>query len=152
MKKFKNICIAVFLAGICSCRKDTLSIPGTNAITPDQVFSSVSTVNAFLATLYANMPLEDFAFCNGQFGQFPGDGNSYTANWTDEAFDNRSSEGQLKDLFAQLYRGIRTTNNFIAEVPKAAGFSDAQKNYWLGEAKFVRAYQYFGLVKYYGGV
>jgi len=102
------------------------------------------------------MPVEDFAFWNGGFGNFPGNGNEYTADWTDEANWSTSSGDQstLGDVFAQEYQALRNTNNFIAAIPSASptAFTPAQKNYWLGEAKFIRAYEYFALVKYYGGV
>lgn len=156
MKQIKIICITALFAVICSCRKDTLRIPGTNAISTEQIFGTTATVNAYLATLYSNLPMEDFSFCNGTFGNFPNDGNQYTANWSDEALTSNSSQTypSLNSVFSQIYRAIRTTNNFIASVPNANPtiFTQAQKNYWLGEAKFIRAYDYFGLVKYYGGV
>lgn len=146
----------VLFAMICSCRKNTLDIPGTNAITASQVFSTTATVNAYLATMYSNLPMEEFSFCNGTYGGFPGNGNQYTANWTDEANDSHLSEGQLgattpNDVFANVYKAIRLTNNFITQVT-TANFPKAQINYWLGEARFIRAYEYFALVKYYGGV
>lgn len=159
MKQIRILCIIAVLTGICSCRKNTLNIPGTNAITTEQVFSTSATVNAYLATLYADMPVEDFSFCNGSFGGFPGNGNEYTADWTDEANWSTSSSdnstlSQSGDVFAQIYQALRNTNNFIAAVPNASttAFTPQQKNYWLGEAKFIRAYEYFALVKYYGGV
>jgi len=142
----------VLLAGICSCRKNVLNLPATNAITEAQIFSSTSTVNAYLATIYADLPMEDYTFCNGQFGAFPAAGNEYTANWTDEAYTENTSDGQLKDVFAQIYQGIRITNTFIQQVQTQKTFTQSQLNYWLGEAKFCRAYNYFQLVKYYGGV
>ncbi len=82
----------------------------------------------------------------------PAGGNQYTANWTDEAFDSQNAEGKLTDVFSQIYKAIRLTNNFITLVPASTGFPQSQVNYWLGEAKFIRAYDYFQLVKYYGGV
>lgn len=157
MKNLRIIYIIFFLAGFCSCRKNVLNIPGTNVITSTQIFSTTATVNAYLATLYSDLPMEDYSFCNGTFGNFPANGNQYTANWTDEANASSFAEGQLgkttpNDVFANIYKAIRATNNFIALVPSTSGFTQAQTNYWLGEAKFIRAYDYFALVKYYGGV
>jgi hypothetical protein len=150
MKQIRNICIIVFFVGFCSCRKNVLNIPGTNQITQAQIFTTTATVNAYLATLYSDLPMEDYSFCNGSFGQFPGNGNQYTANWTDEA--NSSNNSTLTDVYAQIYQAIRATNNFIASVTTATGFTQTQVNYWLGEAKFIRAYDYFALARYYGGV
>lgn len=154
MKTIRIICIIVFLAGLSSCRKNVLDLPGTNALSTTQIFSSTATVNAYLATLYSNLPMEDFSFCNFSYGGFPGSGNEYTADWTDEANWSTSAQDNatMGSSFSQIYKAIRTANNFIASVPSATGFSKAQVNYWLGEGKFVRAYCYFQLAKYYGGV
>ncbi len=49
------------------------------------------------------------------------------------------------------YSSVRNVNQFIEGVTKA-NFPAAQINEWLGEARFIRAYYYFGMVKRYGGV
>ena len=106
MKQIRILCMIVVLSGLYSCRKNTLSIPGTNAITTAQVFSTPATVNAYLATLYADMPVEDFAFWNGGFGNFPGNGNEYTADWTDEA--NWSTSSGTMPAFSTRCRSTGT--------------------------------------------
>jgi hypothetical protein len=142
----------VFLAGFCSCRKNALNIPPTNLISQSGIFSSSASLDAYFASLYSDLPMEDYSFCNGSYGGFPGGGNQYTANWTDEANDSQSSDGKLTDVYSKIYQAIRAVNNLITLLPSQGNFTKQQINGWLGEAKFIRAYDYFALVKYYGGV
>jgi len=51
-----------------------------------------------------------------------------------------------------IYRSINQANNVIAVVPSlnAPGFTDAEKNQLVGEARFIRALCYFDLVRTWG--
>ncbi|KAA6343137.1 RagB/SusD family nutrient uptake outer membrane protein [termite gut metagenome] len=49
------------------------------------------------------------------------------------------------------YDRIFISNNIITKAVNA-NITDAAKNRWIAEARFFRAYEYFGLVKKYGGV
>jgi len=152
MKHIKIVFVMMILVGICSCRKDLLNVKPTNLLTPDDLFGSVSGVDAAFAQLYADMPVEDFSFCNGTFAGFPASGNAYTANWGDEAYDS-NTYAMGGNIYDQLYQGLRNVNVIIQQLPNyAKNFTPAQITTWQGEAHFVRAYIYFGLVKYYGGV
>lgn len=150
IKQLKLLALVLICTWLVSCSKNMLTIQPVNLLTQDAIFSSSATVDAYFASLYADIPMEDYSFCNGSFGQFPGNGNAYLANFTDEAGDSQNSG--LGDVYSQIYKAIRNTNNLIARLPSQPAFSALQKAQWLGEAKFIRAYCYFGLVKYYGGV
>src|SRR5690606_7005888 len=77
------------------------------------------------------------------------------ANYTDESVTNSSTEVVGIPNGTQLpwwgYDHIRNVNELIQNLPHA-DLSDPRKNSLLGEAKFIRAFYYFGLVKRYGGV
>jgi hypothetical protein len=60
-------------------------------------------------------------------------------------------DGTWLEWWDDGYSAIRHVNKFIKNV-KNADYSEQQINQWLGEAMFLRAYDYFGLVKRYGGV
>ncbi|MEG1563186.1 MAG: RagB/SusD family nutrient uptake outer membrane protein [Bacteroides sp.] len=56
-------------------------------------------------------------------------------------------------MYQYPYEGIAVTNDFIANVEAKGGFlSESKKNQYIAEAKFIRAYQYFGLTNLYGDV
>ncbi|RVT74858.1 RagB/SusD family nutrient uptake outer membrane protein [Flavobacterium sufflavum] len=59
--------------------------------------------------------------------------------------------GYLSDLFKTRYENIGACNVAIVGIEKAP-ISDALKNQYLGEALFLRAYNYYDLVNNFGGV
>lgn len=151
MKNLKYIIAIFVLAGLSACRKNLLDVQPTTLLTKDQIYGSPAGVTAYFASLYKDMPIEEYSFCNGRFGQFPGDGHAYTANWSDEAF-NSNNAGINDENWGNLYKAIRNVNTFIQEIAAVTNVDGPTKKRYLAEAHFVRAYYYFGLVKYYGGV
>lgn len=151
MKSSKYIIILLLATGFISCRRDLLNTQPRNLLTKDQIYSSPAGVQAYFATLYKDMPVEDFAFINGRFGRFPDDGHGYTSNWIDETFN--ANDSRLEDeVWGNLYKSIRNVNTFLREVAEVTNITESAKTLYTAEARFVRAYYYFGLVKYYGGV
>lgn len=144
----------VVLAGLSSCRKNLLDVQPTNLLTATQLFSSPAGVEAYFATLYADLPMEDFNFCNGTYEAFPANGTGYLANWTDEASNSLGTNGpsMAGNTYDNIYLAIRDVNAFIQEVPAVPGILPATLSQYIAEAKFIRAYDYFELVKIYGGV
>jgi hypothetical protein len=63
--------------------------------------------------------------------------------------DNRN---QTEGFWANFYNSIRNANIMIATIPKATGLTDSAKNVYIAEARFLRAFAYFHLVRCYGGV
>src|SRR5699024_6762213 len=51
-----------------------------------------------------------------------------------------------------LYRGIRHSNIFLDNISQVGDMSDAQKNKWIAEAKFLKAYFLFYLTRMYGPI
>lgn len=151
MKSKKYIIILVVFACLSACRKNLLDVQPTTLLTKDQIYGSPAGVTAYFASLYRDMPIEDYSFCNGRFGQFPGNGDQYTANWSDEAFSSNNA-GINDENWGNLYKAIRNVNTFIQEIATVTNVDAPTKKRYIAEAKFVRAYYYFGLVKYYGGV
>jgi hypothetical protein len=134
---------------------DMLDVTPKNVITDEQIFGSESGIRAYFATLYSNLPVEDFRF--GKSG-FDKNGNqTYLANVSGEAMANAnndvSSLGDGTWWGAWDYGRVRRVNYFLQTLPKyKANYSEDQFNAWMGEACFIRAYYYFAMVKRYGGV
>ncbi|HEY0669577.1 MAG TPA: RagB/SusD family nutrient uptake outer membrane protein [Sphingobacteriaceae bacterium] len=137
-----------------SC-KDALDVAPKNIIQSDIIFSDESAIEAYLASLYYELPVEDFRFApNGGFNRSgTGTGGTSLAHLSDEALTTTASSdiGSGSALGYFPYSSIRNVNAFIEKIPSSPLASD-KKNQWLGEAKFIRAYYYFGLVKRYGGM
>lgn len=170
MKKLHKLIIAISVgvgASVTSCQK--LNIPPTNIFTPNIIYDNEAGVKSFLATIYRNLPIEDFKYrpdggedidVNGVHYSHPGfnPGNPWM-----NFYNSASVTGEEVGPYGGMeigagfgywpYADIRNVNTLIAELPKhVAALTQAKVDALLGEAHFLRAYYYFGLAKRYGGV
>ena len=63
MKSIHKLLIAIAVtaaASVTSCQR--LDIPPKNIFTPDVIYNSEAGVRSFLATIYRNLPIEDFKY------------------------------------------------------------------------------------------
>lgn len=152
-KKIQYITLALSVTLIAFSCKKALDVAPQNIIQDETVFSNESAVTAYLASLYNDLPIEDFNF--HPYTGFNSNSQYYMPNLTDEAMnclnDDRQDIGAGVSLGWWAYTSVRNVNQFIEKVP-SANFSQDEKNQWLGEAKFILAYYYYGMVKRYGGV
>lgn len=124
-----------------SCNDERLDIKPLDVLSNDQVFQSEAAINAYMASLYDAMPMEDF-----NFGGF--------ANNTDEAGISMSPSNSVRggtDSQWWGYNNVRNVNNFLENLPSAK-VGESTKKSLGGEARFIRAYYYLAMVKRYGGV
>lgn len=139
---------------VSSCQK--LNIPPTNIVTPDIIYSSEAGVKSFLATIYQNLPIEDFKYRPDQgFKTGSNDWENFynTAGVTGEEVGPWGGVDIAGGFGYWPYGDIRNVNTLIAELPKhTATLSQPTVNALLGEAHFLRAYYYFAMAKRYGGV
>ena len=156
MKKY-YILLVILIVFISACRK--LDIPPQNIVQDADVFSNSSGIQAYMARIYSELPIEDFRYS-------PARGLNFfwiispTPAITGEAL-SRDQTGAMQenfggwnwDIWGGSYTVIRDCNYFIQTLPGyAKNFTTAQVNAWLGEAYFVRGVTYLGLVKRFGGV
>ncbi|HEY5748502.1 MAG TPA: RagB/SusD family nutrient uptake outer membrane protein [Chryseolinea sp.] len=58
----------------------------------------------------------------------------------------------IADIWAAGYEGINIANNIIAKVPSMSDMTDEEKNQALGELYFIRAFNHFSLVNWFGAL
>jgi hypothetical protein len=58
----------------------------------------------------------------------------------------------IADIWAGGYEGINIANNIIAKVPEMSDMTDTEKNQALGELYFIRAFNHFSLVNWFGAI
>lgn len=73
------------------------------------------------------------------------------ANAVAQKLHGITSDGGLLEWWENAYYTIRNLNDFIARVPNSP-ISENLKDTRVAEARFLRAYCYFAMVKRYGGV
>lgn len=149
MKKYIST-IFVILATAVSC--DFLDKQPDDMRTDKTVWTTPADVLYYLNNCYAVLPedkviheerfglSDECDVMNSQYATYP----INQGNWT-------SSSG-FQQTWASLYRGIRSTLAFEANVDKCTALSvDLLKRY-KGESMFLRAYYYFLLLRKYGPV
>ena len=149
--------LTVFLSfGILSC-SDFLDLQPTDKVTPDNIFQSEEGIQAYLANMYYNLPIEDFNFYPIE-GFNPADANTAAGNeWnmTDDALRTVSdaiiSSVSCNNWWEPGYRFNKDVNLFFSFIPNLTITEDKKKQLY-GEAYFMRAFTYFTLARRYGGV
>ncbi len=150
--KTKIYLLLIVIAAMAPACKKNLDVPPMNIISDNDIFSSVSGITAYMARIYSEIPMEDFKWnpTTGFKTFFYGSPSAVTG----EALSrDQQNSTETFGYWADAYSLIRECNYFMETLPEYAGnYSAAQINNWLGEARFIRAFTYFALVKRYGGV
>lgn len=160
MKRYTfNIIILASTLFFISCKKYVEIPPPQNQLVSELVFSDDKTANATLAGLYTsyNGYNGQFANVNGSF--FPAMGAdefyyAFSVSDYDEFKDADLSigNGKVNSFWEAPYALIYHANAILEGLEKSTGVSEAAKRQFRGEAKFLRAFNYFYLVNYFGDV
>jgi len=152
----KNISIMVILILFLAGCNDFLELEPTDKVTADAVFGSDGGINAFLANLYYNAPIEDFNCAGNGLNWNPGDANNdgwYGFTWTDDGIGSeRDDLSAPYDWWESGYSFNKDINLFFSYIPEIQSIDEETRTDLYGQAYFLRAYTYYALVKRYGGV
>jgi hypothetical protein len=155
MKKY--IVFLLCAVGSFGCRK--LDIPPKNIVQDADIFTSTQGIQAYMARIYSELPIEDFRYSPQRGLNFfwiisPTPATTGEALSRDQTSSMQENFGGWNwDIWAGCYTTIRDCDYFIQTLPTyAKNFTTAQVQAWLGEAYFVRGMTYFALVKRFGGV
>ena len=99
-------------------------------------------------TAFAPIAVESMGSDEAEKGSSPGDADFHN-NY--DNFSHTATEGQTIDFWKGQYQNINFANQILDNVP-AISMDEALKTRFLAEAKFVRAYSYFRLVRAFGDV
>ncbi|MEN9949491.1 MAG: hypothetical protein RLY85_243 [Bacteroidota bacterium] len=155
--KFLSFTVAISALLYTSCNSDFLNTKPLDQLSESTVWTDPSLTEAFVTELYGGLG-------NGGFDE------QMLASLTDEASfthpgrgittitESRSNPADIGWVngtlsWSNMYLRIRACNIAISNLSKSpAGFSAALIERLNGESKFMRAYFYQQLVRYYGGV
>jgi starch-binding outer membrane protein, SusD/RagB family len=141
------------------CKKDFLEVDPQGQ-TPSEQFwitqeDATRAVNAIYGNLndwelvaFAPIAIESLGSDETEKGSSPGDAaflNDY------DNFTVSAAQGQIQDFWTGQYRSINLANQVLDNVPGITMDENLKARY-LAEAKFVRAYNYFRLVRAFGDV
>lgn len=162
----KKIYISLFVLSALSfagCADDYLDVkPNESVPTEDlEIYNNDAGAKSFVTAIYNqfltwNMSsfawngITSIASDDADKGSSPGDTGA-DKNILD-ALTYDSSNPSIETIFKANYVGINRANQALAIIPKLDKANNDLKVQLLGEAKFLRAFMYFTLVKTFGGV
>jgi hypothetical protein len=130
-----------------SCKNDFFDATNPSSITADEVWKDKVLIEFYLNRLYNDRPGYDQTLYN---------------NITDESRRNTAGapynvllgswNAVTNPMEFWAYDRVRRANEFLKGVETVQILSNTEKSRMKGEAKFLRAFLYFDMVKRYGGV
>lgn len=151
---------ALFFTG---CADDFLDVAPTQSIPTSDVelYNTDSGAKTFVTSIYAKfldwdmssfgwIGLASITSDDADKGSSPGD--TGTDKDVLDALTYNASNPSAESTFIAQYDGINRCNQALNMIPKLDKADPALRERLMGEAKFLRAFMYFTLVKCYGGV
>ncbi|WP_207533585.1 RagB/SusD family nutrient uptake outer membrane protein [Desertivirga arenae] len=128
-------------------------------LTPENVYTDLTywkttdQANGMLNTAYSQMFSSDYFFYNEAMSD-----NAYSGRG-DQAGSTSLASGaydpslpRLRNEWNDCYRGIKTCNVFLDNVDRVPNMDEALRTRMKAEARFLRAFQYFRLMTWFGDV
>jgi len=157
MKRYLTVAILVFL--VAGCKKDFIDLAPPDQSSSANFFQTESQLRQAVIAAYAplhDVMTSDFLLAemrsdNTHYERSPTRGTQFEMRDNLADFVNDASNSYVYDVYTALYKGISRANIVIGRV-KNATIPAAARNDIEGQAKFLRAWNYFKLVRYFGGV
>lgn len=148
--RFTHI-VAVVLLLCCFTSCNELDITPKNILTAEDIYTEGG-ITAYMAGMYNHLPMEDFHYATNS-GYFKDLNIWQLGTLTGEMCNEDSGFGQYHNggYWSDGFKIIRQANTLISDLPNYPELANSAAS-WIAEAKFIRAYVYFQLVKRYGGL
>jgi hypothetical protein len=164
MKKYCLFIIAVaaFVTTQSSCSKSWLSpSPEDQLTSSDSIYTDNSNATKFVNACYTNLLTwseSSFAWIgitsitsdDADKGSSAGDNGSDKDQM--DAITYTPTSGSVSDVWSGNYQGVSNCNQALANIPKFTTLDAATAVQLKGEARFLRAYYYFNLVRMFGNI
>ncbi|MGF7039759.1 RagB/SusD family nutrient uptake outer membrane protein [Mucilaginibacter lappiensis] len=159
MKKYIYLFLILTVPGINGCKKDYLNRQPTDTQNTTNFYKTPAQFTQAINGAYA--PLQ--GLYNGSFwamGEMRSDNTSYEFNPNDRSGTNKEEIDEFRELnnndlvgafFNASYTGIGRCNVILARLP-AAKLDAAVADTITGQASFLRAFNYFNVVRMFGDV
>lgn len=150
MKKIILLILAGFM--LFSCEDALIEAPKSLAV--ETFYNTPAEVESALAAIYLPFKggaFRDYMAMQESFTDYSYGRGSWASNSNFQGLDgnNNTRTGGMWDAF---YLSIRNANLVIQNVPNGKKLSSADIAKYMGEAKFLRALNYFFMVRNWGGV
>jgi hypothetical protein len=136
-----------------------LDVVPEGVATLESAFSMRAQAKKYLYTCYSYMlplghPASDPAIMGGDelWTIESEDYSLFAFNGVKIARGQQNATTPLLDYWGRYYQGIRDCNIFIENAPSIPDIPEWEREQWIGEAKFIKAYYHFCLLQMYGPV
>lgn len=151
--KIKYYMASIALVFTMSC-SDYIDIVPDDVATFDLVFNNRVNAKQFFYTLYGYLP--HFSNRNSNIGLVSGDEVwTYWTNWPGQNISvglQSVSSPIFNEWGNTPHQALRDCNIFINRINDVQDMTDAEKVRWTAEAKFLKAYYHFYLLRMYGPI
>ncbi|HEX7903898.1 MAG TPA: RagB/SusD family nutrient uptake outer membrane protein [Chitinophagaceae bacterium] len=162
MKNLKIIFFVILLSFFYSCKK-FLDVVPDNIATIENAFTQRSSAEKYLFTCFSYLPRHgDFnsnpAFTAGDEVWYMYPARDVSTNFWNIARGEQSSNDPLGDFWTgdkggtKLFQGLRDCNIFLENIWKVKDMDQGEKDRWIDEVKFLKAYYHFYLLQLYGPI
>ncbi|MBL4677645.1 MAG: RagB/SusD family nutrient uptake outer membrane protein [Mucilaginibacter sp.] len=155
---FRYALIAALATSAVSCKK-SLDLQPISDATVNNSYSTATQAEAALVGAYNTFTSSDYYIWDNIFTTDVRSDNHYAGGDNPDFFqyDNlnlTATNSKVYGDWSNLYNGILKANTVIQRIPLITdpALTGARKAQIVGEAKFLRAYHYYQLVKNWGGV
>ncbi|HRO46074.1 RagB/SusD family nutrient uptake outer membrane protein [Agriterribacter sp.] len=160
MKYIIAIISLIFCSVLFSCKKDFLNKTDPTRIGVDIFYQDAAQVNRAINGIYGQ--LQGITSVNYIFKEMQSDNTTIDMNPSDrggaagwEAFEYSTvnpGNGEISNLWNRYYSALYNVNLSIEKLSASTTIDDAVKKPLDAELKFLRAFLYFDLVRYFGNV
>ncbi|MXV53050.1 RagB/SusD family nutrient uptake outer membrane protein [Pedobacter sp. HMF7647] len=151
--------MAVAVLSFASCKKDFLDVPPQAKQPSAEFFKTQDDATKAVNSIYANLrewrqtafapiAVESMGSDETEKGSTPGDATFFN-NF--DSFTVSATDGQVYDFWKSQYQSINLCNQVLDNIPNIS-MDEGLRSRYMAEAKFVRAYNYFRLVRAFGDV
>ena len=159
---YHKILLIFSLAFLFSCSDDILDRVPLDSYSDAAVWNDPALISAFISNIYRDFPVDwnTTACCTDEVTRrnnatynaiTAGDLTPGSTQMVNYWYGGSGTSGGTGYWSASYYESISKCNIFFDNIDRAS-FDETTKNRMIGEVKFLRAYGYFRLVAFYGGV
>ncbi|KAA9038659.1 RagB/SusD family nutrient uptake outer membrane protein [Ginsengibacter hankyongi] len=155
---FKNVLLLILSVQLFSCKKNVLETKPLNALSADVVWTDASLMDAYISNTYRILP-HGFQFNSRRLFCISDESKARGATAYSVINSGNITPSGLGPLDYWIgtsadpgyYKCITQCNIFLSNA-KDAQIDTATKNRMIGEVKTLRAFSYFRLTSFFGGV
>src|SRR5690554_3980317 len=150
MRKFTYLAMLTAIIFASSC--DLLDVEIDDRLTMDMIFEDRLTVESYLYNIYSHSPQEHN---HDQTPWVPASDEAdfiYRRGYQDMNSGNWDPDNAPYQKWNEYYQGINKASYFIQNIEVTDDLTQNQVTQYIAEARFLRAYFYFLLIRQYGPV